>query len=88
MCMIVHVKVYYCMIIIFNSSVPYHKLNIMIVGDPLTAKTSLIRKSSKKGNKHKHSSNQITLKTFEYSLSMNDRTVTFRVWDFPSQVCI
>ena len=63
---------------------PYNKVNVIIVGDAKTGKTSLIRRSSKKGGKSPHN---IIMHTFEYSPSANATAVTFKVWDFPRQVC-
>ena len=60
----------------------------MVVGGPKTGKTSLIKRPSKKGNKHKRSSNNINIHTWEYSPSTNAKAVTFTIWDFPSKVHI
>ena len=72
----------YTYIMYVCSSESYRKLSVMIVGDSMTGKTSLI----KRGSKSKYSSNKIIMHNLEYSPSANNKTVTFRIWDFPSKV--
>lgn len=68
------------------SSEAYRKFSVMIVGDPLTGKTSLIKGPHKKGSKSKYPS-KIVIHNLKYSPSANSKMVTFRIWDFPGQVC-
>ena len=89
-CMYIHTHTYMLLKIIMYyvsiSSESYRKLSVMIVGDPMTGKTSLIKGPHKKGSKSKYSSN-IIIHNLIYSPSANNKSVTFRIWDFPGQVC-
>ena len=59
----------------------------MVVGDPKTGKTSLIKIPTRKGSRHKHSS-RINIHTWKYSPCTKAKAVTFKIWDFPSKVRI
>ena len=65
----------------------YRNLNVVIVGGSKTGKTSLIKRTNKKFKKAKDSTEDLIIRSWEFSPLPDPSTnITFNIWDFPTQV--
>ncbi len=85
-----------CNFVLYNRSIPYHRLKLMIIGNSNVGKTSLLLSLTQKGkvtrfkevekgvNKIPLSTVGVDLGDWEYQLSKKPK-VTFMTWDFGGQ---
>lgn len=71
----------------YYSLVKYPMLNLTIVGNTESGKTSLMKRLNKKLKRQKLPEYKISIYDWKFSPTTSDDVVYFRIWDFPSQVC-